>query len=68
MRFKVVFAWKCIKIIFFYFLKLFLTLVYQNNLKIYKKIILNQKNKILRKTISTACLNNPKILLIAVGL
>jgi hypothetical protein len=43
--FKVLFTLKYIKIIFFILKKLFLILVYQNNLKTSKNINLKQKNK-----------------------
>ena len=49
--FQSVFHLKYIKIIFFIFLKIFFILVYQNNLKIYKKINFKLKKfKILKNT------------------
>ena len=44
LHFKMIFAWKCIKIMFF-LKKLFLLAVHQNDLKEHKKIILKKKNQ-----------------------
>ena len=43
--FEMFFTWKYIKIIYFYFLKLFLTSAHQNDIKTLKKINLKQIKK-----------------------
>jgi len=70
--FKMFFTWKCIKIIFFIFKKLFLISAHQNNLKtpkiyqfeakkknqIFKKHFWNAKtNKVLRNSVKKTCKN-----------